>query len=204
MKQVVPCRPAGVGNFVGGLWESTAASEPAGAPPCLCRHADARLWGKSISMPVPTKNVRRAADRRHRIGREEPLIDRKAATVDEPGARPVILVVDDDGPVREITAEMLEECGFDVVQAASGRLALHELGNGQRIDLMLVDVAMPSMNGREAARGAHALKPSLPVLFVTGYADVDLLRDIEDRYIIQKPFRGADIASKIRWVLGAA
>jgi signal transduction histidine kinase len=118
--------------------------------------------------------------------------------------RPVVLVVDDDAPVREITAAMLEDSGFDVIQAASGPTALHELGNGRAIDIMLIDVAMPSMNGTEVARGARTLKPALPVLFVTGYADLAVLRDIEDFHIIQKPFRSDDIARKVRDALRQA
>jgi signal transduction histidine kinase len=117
---------------------------------------------------------------------------------------PVVLLVDDDSAVREITAAMLKELGCVVVEAGSGGAALNSLERGDRIDLLVVDFAMPGMNGAEVAREARKRLPGLPVLFVTGYADTAALMEAgeagEDR-IVQKPFRDGELARKIKAVL---
>ena len=62
---------------------------------------------------------------------------------------------------------------------------------------------MPGMNGSEVAREAHAKRPSLPVLFLTGYADFGAFKDIGDDRIVSKPFRDEDLLAKVRNMLGA-
>ena len=83
--------------------------------------------------------------------------------------RPVVLLVDDDSAVREITAGMLDELGYAVVEAGSGGAALETLQGRPDVDLMLLDFAMPGMNGAEVAREARSRRPQLPIIFVTGY-----------------------------------
>ncbi len=82
-----------------------------------------------------------------------------------------ILVVDDDSDVREMTVQCLREFGHEVTAAASGSAALDLLGAGTACDLMLVDIAMPGLNGVETARRAREIRPGLRVLFATGYAE---------------------------------
>jgi PAS domain S-box-containing protein len=115
-----------------------------------------------------------------------------------------LLVMDDDSAVREITAAMLEELGYAVVEAGSGGAALDVLRGDASIDLLLADYAMPGMNGVEAARAAAELRPGLPVLFITGFADLKALRDVGEDRIIQKPFRDDELARKVEAVLGGA
>jgi len=115
-----------------------------------------------------------------------------------------VLVMDDDSAVREITAAMLMDLGFRVVEAGSGSAALDVLRTDQRIDILLADYAMPGMNGVEAARSAVELRPGLPVLFITGYADLKALRDVGEDRIIQKPFRDDELSRKVAAALGAA
>ncbi|MET0294420.1 MAG: ATP-binding protein, partial [Phenylobacterium sp.] len=79
----------------------------------------------------------------------------------------VVLLVDDDDMVRTSTSLMLRELGFQVVEASSGATALDILDSGRPIDLLLLDFAMPGMNGADLAKGAVARRPRLPVLFVT-------------------------------------
>ncbi|HEY8614592.1 response regulator [Phenylobacterium sp.] len=112
-----------------------------------------------------------------------------------------VLVMDDDSAVREITAAMLQELGYSVVEAGSGGAALDVLRSDQRIDILLADYAMPGMNGVEAARAAVELRPGLPVLFITGYADLKALRDVGEDRIIQKPFRDDELARKVEAAL---
>ena len=111
-----------------------------------------------------------------------------------------VLVVDDDGPVRQALAEMLEGLGHPVVQAESGAGALEILGDDPAIDLVVMDFAMPEMNGAQAAAQARALRPGLPILFVTGYAEVETLEG--ERSILQKPFRRHELEAKLHTALG--
>ncbi|MDO8321507.1 MAG: response regulator [Phenylobacterium sp.] len=115
--------------------------------------------------------------------------------------RPVVLLVDDDSAVREITAGMLDELGYCVVEAGSGGAALETLQQRPDIDLMLLDFAMPGMNGAEVARQAITRRPHLPIVFVTGYADAEALAHAGDAGVIQKPFEDHELASKLRAVL---
>jgi signal transduction histidine kinase/CheY-like chemotaxis protein len=81
-----------------------------------------------------------------------------------------VLVVDDDKLVRRFMAESLRSLRYQVIDAESGAQAL-EILDTTRIDLLLVDFAMPGMNGAEVARAAQGKQPGLPVLVVSGYAD---------------------------------
>jgi len=114
-----------------------------------------------------------------------------------------ILLVDDDDAVREVTAAILEDLGYEVRVAEGGQAALDELDRGQRLDLMMVDVAMPGMSGIDLTRAVHARRPGLPVLLVTGYADNDAIAAVGEERIVLKPFRNEDLARKIRTALGA-
>jgi CheY-like chemotaxis protein len=115
-----------------------------------------------------------------------------------------VLLVDDDSAVREVTAGILHDLGYDVIEAGSGGAALEVLDREADIDLLLVDFAMPGMNGAEVAREVHARRPGLPILFVTGYADTEALASAGDDGILRKPFVEKDLAAKLRSVLGTA
>ena len=129
---------------------------------------------------------------------------RAAVFYDDRGhSRQRILLVDDDGDVREVTSAILAERGYEVIEAGSGGSALDVLDReGGTIDLMLMDYAMPGMNGSEVAREAHAKRPSLPVLFITGYADFAAFKEVGDERIVAKPFREDDLLAKVQAMLG--
>jgi CheY-like chemotaxis protein len=112
-----------------------------------------------------------------------------------------ILLVDDDEGVRETTAAMLRDLGFKVIEAGSGGAALEVLDTRRKIDLLLLDFAMPGMNGAEVARAAHARRPNLPILFVTGYADLTAMTHIAEHQVIRKPFQEAELARRVAHVL---
>jgi PAS domain S-box-containing protein len=114
-----------------------------------------------------------------------------------------VLLVDDDDSVREVTAAALEEVGFRVLDADSGPRALEMLDDQPAIDAVLLDFAMPGMNGAEVAQVVRRSRPSLPILFVTGYADVDALRAIPDREVVRKPYRTEDLAQRIDSLVAA-
>jgi PAS domain S-box-containing protein len=112
-----------------------------------------------------------------------------------------ILLVDDDEAVRDTTAGMLADLGFKVIQVGSGGGALEILDSERKIDLMLVDFAMPGMNGAEVARAAAAKRPGLPILFVTGYADLEAITDA-GHPVIRKPFEEGELAEELASLLG--
>jgi signal transduction histidine kinase/CheY-like chemotaxis protein len=117
----------------------------------------------------------------------------------------IVLLVDDDPGVREVTASSLREEGFVVWEAGSGGAALEMLDrlHGE-IDLALVDFAMPGMNGAELARQSRSKWPALPVLFITGYADTAALGPIGEDRVIRKPFISEDLVRKIRAAMSEA
>ena len=120
------------------------------------------------------------------------------------GRAGVILLVDDDSAVREVTRAFLDEAGYEVVEAGSGGAALEILHRGQPVDLLLVDFAMPGMNGVEVAKAAHALRPQLPRLFVSGHADLTALKEVGEDLIVQKPFQPHELRQKIELALRRA
>ncbi|MGZ6038698.1 MAG: response regulator, partial [Phenylobacterium sp.] len=106
-------------------------------------------------------------------------------SADEPAPKNLkVLLVDDDSAVREVTAGLLQDLGYRVVEAGSGGAALDMLDRQAEIDLLLLDFAMPGMNGAEVAREVHARRPGLPILFVTGYADTEALAAAGDDGIL--------------------
>jgi CheY-like chemotaxis protein/anti-sigma regulatory factor (Ser/Thr protein kinase) len=111
------------------------------------------------------------------------------------------LLVDDDDAVREVTASMLRDLGYVVVEAGSGGAALDMIEREPKLDLILIDFAMPGMNGAELARRVKARRPALPILFVTGFADRTALADVSEARIIGKPFVADELAQKVRAAL---
>jgi signal transduction histidine kinase len=109
-----------------------------------------------------------------------------------------ILLVDDDNAVREVTRAMLHDLGYRVLEAGSGGAALDVIDRARRLDLMIVDFAMPGMNGAEVARLARVRKPYLPVLFITGFAERSTIEGIDDPDLLRKPFAPDELASRVR------
>ncbi len=95
-----------------------------------------------------------------------------AARRKDAAAPAVILVVDDDPLISASTTDMLEDLGHTVIETHSGRQALEVLSSGAAVDLLLTDYAMPEMMGLELAREAMTMRPGLPVLLATGYAEL--------------------------------
>ncbi|HWH21799.1 MAG TPA: response regulator, partial [Allosphingosinicella sp.] len=107
-----------------------------------------------------------------------------------------ILVVDDDEDVRAFLVESLEALGHDVLVAESGEAALAALAE-RTPDLVLLDYAMPGMNGAEVARSLAKSHASLPVVFVTGYAESDQIEQASGAHalVLRKPFGIAELSS---------
>jgi len=114
-----------------------------------------------------------------------------------------ILVVDDDALVVMSTVDMLEDLGHEVIQATSGARALEVLRGQDTIDLLITDYMMPHMSGAELAEAARELRPALPVLLATGFAEVPSGYGI-DLPRIGKPFLQAQLATEIERLLGSS
>jgi CheY-like chemotaxis protein len=115
-----------------------------------------------------------------------------------------ILLVDDDKAVREVTRAMLDSLGYCVEEAGSGAAALEMLNSETQIDLLIIDFAMPGMNGAEVVRLSRPKRPHLPVLFVTGFADRAQLAGLEESDVLGKPFMNDELAQKVRLLLASA
>jgi CheY-like chemotaxis protein len=107
-----------------------------------------------------------------------------------PGERALILVVDDDASIRETLTESLATLGHRVVSADSGPAGITAACR-HAPQLVLLDFAMPGMNGAEVARAIWAEAPDLPIVFVSGYAETNALEEVGGRSVtlLRKPFR---------------
>lgn len=162
-------------------------------------------------LKLPVSTVYRLAERRdlpgHKVGRQwrfhKNVLDdwfrQHAAT-----ARSTVLVVDDEEAVRELLVSALESRQRQVLGAASGEEAL-EILKRTDVDLVLLDLSMPGMNGVDAFREIHGLRPTLPVVIVTGYPDSDLMAralEIGPFTMISKPVDLAQIQKTVEQIVG--
>ncbi len=144
--------------------------------------------GSGTSVKVYLPRARAAAAVRATTVR--PVVDRQPK-----GA--VILLVDDDSAVREVTVGILRDLGYGVFEAGSGGAALDLLERNTQVSLAMLDFAMPGMNGAELAREVRARRPDLPILFATGYVDASALDGIHEDQIVRKPFDERDLAERL-------
>jgi CheY-like chemotaxis protein len=133
------------------------------------------------------------------------------ASADEEAPVPIVapfaatvLVVDDDGEVRNLVRDTLDLLGYRVLTADSGPAAL-EILDRTRPDLMLVDFAMPGMNGAEAAGLARQKWSEMPIVFASGYADTDQVDTAlgSQAVILRKPFDMEELARTVARALPA-
>jgi len=120
------------------------------------------------------------------------------------GAGETVLVVEDDPAVRMLVMEVLQELGYRGLEAAEGHAALEIIESEQRLDLLVTDVGLPGLNGRQLAEIARQRRPGLGVLFVTGYAETAASRAgfLEPGMdMIAKPFAVDALAARIREML---
>ena len=134
----------------------------------------------------------------------EPNTEQGSADVVARGTE-VVLVAEDEDAVRNVARQTLTRRGYTVLEAAGGQAALHAAaGHGGRIDLLLTDVVMPGMNGKQLADALTALRPGTRVLFMSGYTDDAIVRQgmLEPGIaFLQKPFTPDRLAQRVREVL---
>jgi PAS domain S-box-containing protein len=121
------------------------------------------------------------------------------------GGAETVLLVEDDASVREIVTRMLENLGYRVLAAAGGEAALGLAEDWRsKIDLLLTDLSMPGLSGRETAAAVRDLAPAAKVLYMSGYTDDLVIREGTSEpgsTFIQKPFGSSDLARRVREVL---
>jgi CheY-like chemotaxis protein len=128
------------------------------------------------------------------------------ASVDRPEAPPArparILVVDDEPMVRTVTSKLLRLKGHVVMEADGGHAALQMMGEAgpPAIDLVVTDLSMPDMNGRELADQLRVRFPRLPILLLTGDTDADV-GDSSVDMVVKKPFRLEALEAEIQRLL---
>jgi signal transduction histidine kinase len=114
-----------------------------------------------------------------------------------------LLLVDDDSDVRDIVRTVLSELGYTVREASGGQEALVTLSNFNP-DLLIVDFAMPNMNGAEVVTIARLRNAELKILFLSGYADSAFLESaVGEALLLRKPFRPSELAAAVRSALDA-
>lgn len=116
------------------------------------------------------------------------------------GHVPVILLVEDEMLVREVTRQVLQHAGYMVLESSGPGEALRLVSQHQgRIDLLLTDVVMPEMNGTDLASRLQDLRPQLRTVFMSGYAESDIAQSISrmSALHIQKPFTVDGLLSRI-------
>jgi PAS domain S-box-containing protein len=125
---------------------------------------------------------------------------------DEAGARPCVLVVEDNDDVRELAESVLAAAGYAVRSAASGEQALDLVNEGARVDMLFTDVIMPGgMNGLELVEKLRRERPGLPVLVTTGYMEELPQRERSRGLdILAKPYRHEDLLERVEAALGKA
>jgi CheY-like chemotaxis protein len=117
----------------------------------------------------------------------------------------VILVVEDETAVRDLVVEVLTDLGYDVLQANDGPSGLAILQSGQRINVLVTDVGLPGLNGRQLADAARLLRPALKILFMTGYAENAAVSGgfLEPGMeLLTKPFAIDALVHKLREMVG--
>ncbi len=140
-------------------------------------------------------------------GADRPAVSARGASgsIDLPVTR-TILLVEDEADVRSLLIDALEQAGYRVVEADNGEIALDRLREPDlRVDVLVTDVIMPRLGGPELVRAGRALRPGLPVIFISGYApDARALNLGGDAItaFLQKPFSSLALCEQVASMLG--
>jgi CheY-like chemotaxis protein len=139
---------------------------------------------------------------RSTVATEAEIDDRDAMATPSGGGS--ILLVEDEELISMMVSDLLRDEGYTVIETGSAPEALSVLASGQPVDLLLTDVGLPGMNGRELAQEIHRLHPEMPIVLATGYAGgvakpTDPVGDYMN--VIAKPFDLDALIAKVRALL---
>ena len=132
---------------------------------------------------------------------QEQIEPQPEPTVETPVKKPIVLIAEDNDPVRDVAVAMIEDMDYIVLDAPDGEKALEIIKARDDIDLLLSDVVMPGMNGPELAAAALKIRPELKVLFASGYTQgtAEEMHELPNFIeLIDKPFTQDELTSKVR------
>jgi CheY-like chemotaxis protein len=168
----------------------------------IVKQSDGYIWvysepgrGTSFKIYLPRIAEEASAD----------VIDRSGDAGAIPRGFETVLLVEDESGVRELAREYLETSGYKVIQASNGHEALELAAMYQEpIQLLMTDVVMPGISGRELADRISLIRPDIKILYMSGYTEQAVVHHgimEEDTILLQKPFTLATLASKLREIL---
>jgi PAS domain S-box-containing protein len=138
--------------------------------------------GTAVTVHLPAAPEREAADEQPKLGR----------------GRGKVLLADDESAVREVVRLALESAELTVDAFGDGRAAVERFSSSpDTYAAVLLDVTMPGLGGLDAAREIRALRPKVPVVFMSGFTDEDIPSDMGDVCFLQKPFRTAQLIEMV-------
>ncbi|THD78017.1 MAG: response regulator [Phenylobacterium sp.] len=151
--------------------------------------------GEGTTVTVLLRRSEQAAEAEAEASGPDPIL--------APAAGATVMVVDDDTQVRALLIETLNLLGYEVLEADGGATALEVLAT-RRPDAMLLDFAMPQMNGAQVADRARKLWPDLPIVFASGHADTAAIKAAvgDGARILRKPFDMNELARTLNGILG--
>ncbi len=139
---------------------------------------------------------------RHFVDAEKPEAQRGPEKLPRADLGESVLLVDDEPTIRMLVTEVLEELGYNAIEAPDGATGLEILRSKTRVDLLITDVGLPGgMNGRQLADAGRAIQPGLKVLFITGYAENAVVGNGQldpGMHILTKPFSIEGLATTIK------
>lgn len=177
---------------------STGWVGPATAVGSLARNHGGRSAQHCLGQ-LSSNNARRVGS--FNVSPNRPSI--QMMTASEPGLKETILLVDDEQSVRTIVLKILRRARYNVLEAENGEAALRiaEEHPG-KIDLVITDMYMPGLRGREVVERLAPTRPGLRALFISGYADQDARTGVPGgANFLNKPFSGQELANAVEKVL---
>ncbi|MDQ8161655.1 MAG: response regulator [Gemmatimonadota bacterium] len=163
--------------------------------------------GTSIEILLPAHTPPATAEATDMVPAVERVVP-AAAPAPAPTAAPstrTVLVVDDEDSVRRLVSAVLRRHGFSIIEAANGREALTALAERYDVDLVISDVLMPELGGRELAKQLQRDRPEMPVLFISGYTNQELANEggslDADAMFLAKPFSSQQLMGAVSTLL---
>lgn len=140
------------------------------------------------------------------FGKADDAVEGSDELIDEHRAEAgqVILVVEDETAVRDLVIEVLQELGYRTIEAVDGPSGLKLLQSKMRVDLLITDIGLPGLNGRQLADAAQVHRPNLKVLFMTGYAENAAIANgflAPGMEMITKPFAIEALVARVRYMV---
>ncbi|MDH5751556.1 MAG: response regulator [Deltaproteobacteria bacterium] len=137
-----------------------------------------------------------------RIELSELPVTEKAESLTDLNGTGTVLLAEDEERVRILLAGLLEKAGYSVIQAPNGEEALKMFSAAEpRVDLVVLDMVMPGMGGREVVEKLHEKEPDLPIILCTGYPGQELSQEFLEKHslsLIRKPFMPVDLLRTLR------